>query len=193
MTHPMSKAEIQAIYKECGALHEGRFLLSSGRQSPFFLQSTTVLQHPEQVRKLAGALAQRIRDANLKPDFVLGPAMGGVVLAHEVAAALGVRAAFAEKDGKGGMLVRSALRAEAGEHFVAVEDVLTTGGSVMRAVKAAQQRGAQALALACIIDRRKEAGPLEGFELLSLCQWHFETYQADELPDWLAARPLQEI
>lgn len=184
---------VKEIYRESGALHEGRFLLASGRQSPYFLQSTTVLQHPARVRELALLLADAVRAADLQPDFVIGPAMGGVVLAHEVAAALGVRASFAEKDGAGGMTVRGALQVGAGERFLAVEDVLTTGGSVLKAVRAAQARAAEPLAVACIIDRRKDGGEFAGLPLLSLCAWHFETYPPDALPGWLAERPLQEI
>lgn len=181
------------LYREAGALHEGHFLLASGRHSPMFLQSTTVTQHPQHLERIGAALADLIREADLAPGFVIGPAMGGVTLAYEVARHLGARALFAEKDGAGGMLVRDALDVARGEPFVAVEDVLTTGGSVLKAVRAAQARGGRPLALACIVDRRRDEGPLGGLLLLALERLYFETYPPDALPDWLAGRPLQEI
>jgi orotate phosphoribosyltransferase len=181
------------LYREVGALHEGHFLLASGRHSPMFLQSTTVLQHPRLAERIGRDLADRVREAGLAPSFVIGPAMGGVTLAYEVARHLDTRALFAEKDGAGGMFVREALSVAPGETFVAVEDVLTTGGSVLKAVRAAQERGGVPLAVACIVDRRKDGGPLAGHPLIALEHLYFETYAPDELPAWLAERPLREI
>lgn len=181
------------LYRETGALHEGHFLLASGRHSPMFLQSTTVLQYPRHAEKIGAAIAAKIQGAGLTPSFVIGPAMGGVTLAYEVARHLNSRALFAEKDGQGGMRVREAFDIAQGETFVAVEDVVTTGGSVLKAARAAEARGGQALAIACIVDRRKEDGPLGDFPLLALERLYFETYAPGELPDWLAARELQEI
>ncbi len=181
------------LYRERGALHEGHFLLASGRHSPVFLQSTTVLQWPDLAGQLGQALAEKVRAAGLAPSFVIGPAMGGVTLAFEVARQLGARALFAEKDGKGGMTVRDAFQIGSGEPFLAVEDVLTTGGSVLKALWATQERGGVPLAVACIVDRRAQEGPLEGLPLLSLERLTFETYAPEDVPAWLAARPLQEI
>ena len=181
------------LYRQTGALHEGHFLLASGRHSPKFLQSTTVLQYPHLTEKIGRAIAEKVKAEGISPSFVIGPAMGGVTLAYEVARALAVRALFAEKDGKGGMLVRDAFHIEQGEAFIAVEDVITTGGSVLKAASAAETRGGRALAIACIVDRRKEEGPLGEYPLLALERLYFETYAPDALPEWLAAIPLQEI
>ena len=186
------------MYREAGAFHEGHFLLASGRHSPMFLQSTTLLQHPAQMQLIGAALARKVLDAGYTPDFVIGPAMGGVVLAYEVARNLthalpDVRAIFAEKDGQGGMKIREAFTVLPGQTFIAVEDVLTTGGSVLKAVRATEAHGATCLAVAIIIDRRKETGALQGYPLVSLEQLYFETYAPDEVPEWLAARELQEI
>ena len=181
------------MYRTCGALHEGHFLLASGRHSPTFLQSTTVLQWPQLAGQLGEAIAGRVRDAGLAPSFVIGPAMGGVTLAYEVARHLKARALFAEKDGKGGMTVRDAFQIAPQEPFLAVEDVLTTGGSVLKALGAARARGGVPLAVACIVDRRSQPGPLSGQPLLALERLPFETYAPEELPAWLAARPLREI
>jgi len=181
------------LYRQAGALHEGHFLLASGRHSPMFLQSTTVLQYPHLTEQIGRAIADKVRAAGYEPSFVIGPAMGGVTLAYEVARHLRTRALFAEKDGQGSMLVREAFSIQPDEPFLAVEDVLTTGGSVLKAVRAAEARGGRAIALACIVDRRKEDGPLGDHPLLALERLYFETYAPDALPDWLAERPLQEI
>ncbi|ULH16686.1 orotate phosphoribosyltransferase [Deinococcus sp. KNUC1210] len=190
--------DVLSLYRQAGAFHEGHFLLASGRHSPMFLQSTTLLQHPAQMQQIGAALAQKVLDAGYTPDFVIGPAMGGVVLAYEVARNLThalpeIRAIFAEKDGQGGMKIREAFTVQPGQTFIAVEDVLTTGGSVLKAVRATEQHGATCLAVAIIIDRRRDAGPLQGIPLLSLEQLYFDTYAPDEVPEWLAARELQEI
>ncbi|WP_407569470.1 orotate phosphoribosyltransferase [Deinococcus altitudinis] len=190
--------DVLSLYKQAGAFHEGHFLLASGRHSPRFLQSTTLLQRPLAVQQIGAALAARILEAGHRPDFVIGPAMGGVVLAYEVARNLthalpDVRAIFAEKDGVGGMKIREAFTVSAGQTFVAVEDVLTTGGSVLKAVRATEAHGANCLGVAVIIDRRQVPGPLEGHPLLSLEHLYFETYAPEEVPGWLAEQALQEI
>lgn len=185
--------DVLALYQQAGAYHEGHFLLASGRHSPKFLQSTTVLQYPHLTEKIGQALAERLREARIQADLLVGPAMGGVILAYEVARHYGTRAIFTEKDGKGGMKVREAFSLAPGETFVAVEDVLTTGGSVLKAVRAVEALGGKCVAIACIVDRREEPGPLEGYPLVSLTRLTFETYAPEEVPAWLAARPLQKI
>uniref|UniRef100_UPI0025F55244 orotate phosphoribosyltransferase n=1 Tax=Deinococcus sp. TaxID=47478 RepID=UPI0025F55244 len=168
-------------------------LLASGRHSPYFLQSTTLLQYPEHTAKLGAALARKVQAQLPQPDFVIGPAMGGVVLAYEVARTLGTRALFAEKDGQGGMKIRGAFTVTPGQTFIAVEDVLTTGGSVLKALRATESHGATCLGVACIVDRRREQGLLDGYPLTSLLHLYFETYPPEDVPAWLAERELQEI
>lgn len=185
--------DVLKLYQEAGAYHEGHFLLASGRHSPKFLQSTTLLQYPHLTGQVGEALAQKITDAGLSADFVIGPAMGGVVLAYEVGRHLNTRAIFAEKDGQGGMKIREAFSIGEGETFIAVEDVLTTGGSVLKAVLAAEKAGGQCAAIACIVDRRPQDGPLGGYPLVSLTRLVFDTYPPDAVPAWLAEIPLQEI
>ncbi|WP_102125566.1 orotate phosphoribosyltransferase [Deinococcus planocerae] len=185
--------DVLALYREAGAYHEGHFLLASGRHSPKFLQSTTVLQYPHLTERIGQGLAQKLREEGVRATVTVGPAMGGVVLAYEVARHLGTRAIFAEKDGQGGMKIREAFTLAPGEPFVAVEDVLTTGGSVLKAVRASEAAGGKCVAIACIVDRRKEAGPLAGYPLVSLAHLTFDTYLPDEVPEWLAERPLQKI
>ena len=178
------------MYRQTGAMLEGHFLLRSGRHSPTFLQSSTLMQHPRHATMVGQAIGALFMD--LKIDFVIGPAMGGVTLAFVVAQAMGVRASFAEKDGKGGMYVREGLDIAEGERFLAVEDVITTGGSVVRAIKAAQAKGARCVAVGSIIDR--SAGQADfGVEFKALTQLSFPTYEPDNCPLCLAGIPLREV
>ncbi len=177
--------DVLDLYKRTGGFLEGHFLLASGRHSPKFLQSTTVLQHPEHAEALGAALARRF--GNLKPDFVLGPALGGVILAHTVARALGCRAIFAEKFSNR-MIIRDAFKIAAGERFLAVEDVITTGGSLRKAIRAAEDEGAECIDVGCLIDRL--GSPLAPQALLSL---EFPTYAPNECPLCRAKVPLEEV
>lgn len=177
--------DVLNLYTRTGGFLEGHFLLASGRHSPKFLQSTTVMQFPEHAEALGAALAAKF--GGLKPDFVLGPAMGGVILAHTVARALGCRALFAEKFGNR-MLIRDAFKIGAGEQFLAVEDVITTGGSLRKAIRAAEDEGATCMDVGCIIDRL--GSPLAPRALLSL---EFPTYTPEACPLCKAGVPLEEV
>ncbi len=177
-------------YRETGALLEGHFLLKSGLHSPYFLQSAAVFQYPEHARALAGALAEKLRP--FSPDFVIGPAIGGVVLSFLVAEALGARAIFAEKDEAGGMFIRPGLVVRPGERFVAVEDVVTTGGSVRRAAQAALARGAELVAVGAVVDR-SPTPPEFGVPFLALVRFVPETYTPEACPLCRAGVPLSRV
>lgn len=182
--------DILKLYKETGALLEGHFLLRSGRHSPKFLQSTTLLQHPLYAEAVGQALGELFDDLDIQ--FVIGPAMGGVVLAFVTAKALGVRALFAEKDGQGGMWVREGLTVHPGERFLAVEDVVTTGGSVQKAIQAAESKGAHCVAVGAIVDR--SAGRAEfSVPYRSLVQLDFPTYAPEVCPLCQRGERLQEV
>ncbi len=182
--------DVLARYRETGALLKGHFLLKSGLHSPYFFQSAAVFQYPEHARALAGALAEKLRP--FSPDFVIAPAIGGVVLSFLVAEALGARALFAEKDGAGGMFVRPGLLVRPGERFVAVEDVVTTGGSVRRAAQAAAARGAELVAVGAVVDRSPE--PLDfGVPFLALLRFVPETYAPEDCPLCRAGVPLERV
>lgn len=166
------------VYQEAGGYLEGHFLLASGRHSPKFLQSTTVLQYPDKAERIGEALAAQF---GASPDFVIGPAMGGVVLAFVVARALGCRALFAEKDGQGGMIIREAFEIKPGETFVAVEDVITTGGSLQKAISAVQRCGASLVGTGCIIDRRPDEARA-AVPIVALARLEFPTYSPEVCP-----------
>lgn len=174
-------------YQQAGAYLEGHFLLASGKHSPVFLQSTTVLQHPQHAEALGGELAAHFADT--PADFVIGPAMGGVVLAYIVARHLGLRAIFAEKSGDA-MQIRQAFRLSPGERFIVVEDVMTTGGSLMQARAAAEAFGARCVGIGCLIDRGlAELTPTPR----SLARLRFETYRPESCPLCEAGVPLVKV
>ncbi len=146
----MKKEEIMQCLEEFGVLQEGHFLLSSGLHSDKYLQCAQVLQYPEQAEKLGAALAQKFSDQKI--DLVVGPALGGVVLAHEVARSIGCRGIFAErKDGR--MQLRRGFSIEPGSRVLIVEDVVTTGKSALEVVEVVKNESAEIVGLGSIVDR----------------------------------------
>ena len=181
--------EIIDLYKEKGAFKEGHFLLSSGVHTPGFLQSATVLQYPDASKQIATAMAAYWTSAAV--DFVIGPAMGGVVLAAALASELGVRALFAEKSGDS-MFIRQGLTVNDKEKFIAVEDVLTTGASVLKAIHAAERAGAECIGVSAIFDRSHGKLPFD-YPFKALAAINIETYQPEECPLCRQGIPLEKI
>ena len=135
----MNADDVLSLYRQSGALLEGHFRLTSGLHSPGYLQSALVLQHPVHAEALGRALADRLRAA--RPTAVLSPALGGLIIGHEVARALGVRAIFAERvDGK--LTLRRGFSLAPADRVVVVEDVVTTGGSTRETIDVAPDAGA---------------------------------------------------
>ncbi len=145
--HPDS---VLTLFRRCGALLEGHFRLASGLHSRGYLQCALVLQHPDHAAALGVALAERVRDLHVMT--VLSPALGGIVIGHEVARALGARAVFAERQ-DGRLALRRGFTIAAGERVLVVEDVITTGGSTRETIEVGRTAGAQVVGVAAIIDR----------------------------------------
>jgi orotate phosphoribosyltransferase len=145
---------VLSLFMERGALLDGHFLLSSGLHSPRYLQCARVLMDPEAATRLGGALAEALRDAlgGTKPSAVVAPALGGVLVAHEVARAFGVRGLFTERQ-DGVMSLRRGFTLEAGEPIVIVEDAITTGKSTREVLDAVTRYGARVLAVGSLVDR----------------------------------------
>jgi orotate phosphoribosyltransferase len=137
-------------FRALGALLEGHFRLSSGLHSPGYLQCALVLQDPPTAELLGQAIAARTR--HLAPSIVLSPALGGVVIGHEVGRALGVRAIFAERQ-DAVLTLRRGFTLEPTDRVLIVEDVLTTGGSTRETMHVARQSGAHVVGAASIVDR----------------------------------------
>ncbi len=152
------------------ALLRGHFRLSSGLHSDTYVQCARYLRRPELAAPAAAALAAQIRAAGLRPDVVVGPAMGGVVIGYELARQLGVPGIFTERDADGQMTLRRGFAIAPGEKVVIAEDVVTTGKSTLEVAKVLRDMGAEVLAVASLIDRTGGKGGLNfpHFALLSV-------------------------
>jgi len=145
-----------ALFEETGAYLHGHFRLTSGLHSGEYLQCAKVLAHPKYAERLGRALSAKIRDltGEVAIDVVVAPAMGGIIIGHEVARALGVRSLFTERDAAtNSMTLRRGFEIAAGETAIVIEDVITTGGSTKEVVDAIAAAGARVLAAGSIIDR----------------------------------------
>lgn len=140
--------------RDRGALLEGHFRLSSGLHSPRYVQCARFLQHPEDAAEAGAELARRIAGGiSAPPDVIVSPAIGGIVLGHEVARAFGCRAIWAERDDRARLRFRRGFVLDRGERVVAVEDVVTTGGSLRELVSATRSAGAEVVAAGALVDR----------------------------------------
>ena len=146
----MTHDELLSLFCRSGALLEGHFRLTSGRHSPRYLQCAMVLSYPQNAAALAGSLAPLV--AGLGATVVLSPALGGIVIGHELGRALGVRAIFAERQ-DGGLTLRRGFTLTPGDRVLVVEDVVTTGGSTRETMEVAREAGATVVGAASIVDR----------------------------------------
>jgi orotate phosphoribosyltransferase len=175
----MEQNDALALFRKAGAYLEGHFRLSSGLHSTGYMQSALVLQDPRHAESLGAALAERVR--NLKPQAVLSPALGGIIIGHEVARALGVRAIFAERSTPPALALRRGFSFEKGERVLVVEDVLTTGGSTRETMEVARAAGAEVVGVAAIVDR--SGGTIDfGVPYQTLVTLSLPTYDAADCP-----------
>lgn len=184
----MQDEEVLAEFRASKALLEGHFLLSSGRHSPHYLQCARVLMDPGRASRLAMALAGKLpRDVRKEIAKVVSPAMGGVIIGHEMGRALGVEAMFVERP-TGTFELRRGFALAPGDKVLMVEDVVTTGLSSREAIAAIGQAGGEVIAAAALVDRSAGAVDL-GVPFYPLIALNFPSYAADELPPELAAIP----
>lgn len=174
----MRQDEVLSLFRQRGALLEGHFRLSSGLHSPNYLQCALVLQLPADAETLGRALAARLPD--LRPTAVLSPALGGLIIGHEVGRAFGVRAIFAER-ADGALTLRRGFDLTAADRVVVVEDVLTTGLSTRETMDVARERGATVVAAVSIINRSGKASPVD-VPFAALAEFSPPTYQPDACP-----------
>jgi orotate phosphoribosyltransferase len=174
------------IFEEENAFHKGHFKLSSGLHSEYYLQCALVLADPKIAAKLCGELAAKFK--NEKIDVVIGPAVGGITAAYEVARALGVRGIFSERE-EGKMALRRGFKLKPGEKVLVIEDVTTTGGSAQEVVDLVKGLGAEAVGVGAIIDR---SGGKAKFSVpfKSLAQLKVETFQPEDCPLCKAGKPV---
>src|SRR5215470_1012617 len=150
----MTDEDVLKIFEDNDALLKGHFLLTSGLHSDRYLQCALALQHPSNAEKLCSELAAKAKaDPDIgRIDLVIAPALGGVIVAHEVARALGVRALFTERQEKT-MTLRRGFQIRPGERCLVVEDVITTGGSTREVMEAVARHGGVAAGAGSFIDR----------------------------------------
>ena len=174
----MNEQKVLTLMEELGALHSGHFLLSSGLHSDRYFQCARILQFPELARELGAAIAGLYADTPC--DVVVSPALGGILVGHEVARALGRRFVFSErKDGE--MMIRRGFQLEKGEKVIIAEDVVTRGTSLLEVVKVVEGAGGVVTGLTSIIDRT--GGDVElPLPLKSLARVQVQTWSADECP-----------
>jgi len=184
----MTDEEVLKEFRDADALLEGHFILSSGLRSPRYLQCARVLMDPARAERIAQAIAAKLPDEiRSRIDLVVSPAMGGVIIGHEMGRALGKPAIFVERP-QGRFEVRRGFRIEPGQKVLLVEDVVTTGLSSREAIKAVEQAGGTVIGAASIVDRSGGSVDL-GVPYTSLIRIDVPTYEADDLPPDLAAIP----
>jgi orotate phosphoribosyltransferase len=184
----MSDEEVLAEFRAAEALLEGHFILSSGLRSPKYLQCARVLMDPARAERLARALAAKIpADLRDRIEAVISPAMGGVIIGHEMGRALGRPAMFVERP-QGVFELRRGFHIEPGTKVLMVEDVVTTGLSSREAIEAVREAGGNVIAEAALVDRSSGKADL-GIPFFPLVRIDVPTYEADALPPELASVP----
>jgi orotate phosphoribosyltransferase len=165
------------VFRKSGALLDGHFRLTCGLHSTGYLQCALVLQHPAQAEALGRAIGERVADLN--PTVVLSPALGGIVIGHEVARALGIRALFAERQ-DGALVLRRGFILSETDRVLVVEDVVTTGGSTRETMQVATAAGGRVVGAASIVDRGGAASLEVPFR--SLVAIALPTYEPERCP-----------
>lgn len=184
---------VEQAYKDANALLEGHFLLASGNHSNRYLQSAKVLEYPKKAAELTDALAAMIREAGIEVATVCAPALGGVLAGYELARSLDVRSIFVEKK-EGGMELRRGFEIAPGEKVIICEDIITTGGSALKAAKAIEELGGKVVAFASLANRgfcHREGSDIKAkpecqlpsdIPFFSLGDFTFEIYTPEECP-----------
>ena len=186
----MNPDRVQQLLESVGAVRHGHFVLSSGRHSATYVQCALVLAYPEHAETLGRDLAERFSDTKI--DVVVSLALGGLILGHEVARALGVRALFVERDSDGRMALRRQFQIEPKQRVLVIEDVWTTGKSTREAIDVVNAAGGRVAALGALVDR---SGGKLGWEVPAhaLLEISIPNYESDDCPHCrageLAVRP----
>lgn len=170
------------LLKESGAMLEGHFLLSSGRHSDRYFQCARLLQYPDRAAAALAEVVARIRadidGGRLAVDAVVGPAMGGIIVAYELGRQLGLPAFFTERDDTGAMALRRGFEVTPGLRILIAEDVVTTGKSSLESARALEAAGGKVVALACVVDRRA-AGIEVSWPLYAAAKVEVANWEAD--------------
>lgn len=184
----LNSQEIEAILRKTGVYKQGHFKFTSGLHSDTYLEKFQLLQYPKVTELLCQELARRT--SRLKPDVVVGPATGGIILAYELARQLGCRSIFTERE-EGAMALRRGFSVALEERVLLVEDIVTTGGSVREVLACLAQHQAQVVGVAALVDRSggRVTFPVEFYPLLQL---HMAAWEAETCPLCRRGLPLVE-
>lgn len=181
----MDSNTVLETFKKVGALLEGHFVLRSGLHSRQFFQCAHLLQHPKLASEISSALAEKAKA--IESDQVISPAMGGILVGHDVARYLDRKHVFAEKqDGK---LIMKRFQIEEGVKYLIAEDVVTTGSAVQEVCRLVREGGGTVAGVACIVDRSGDSPPDFGAPFISLLQLKVETFSKDQIPEDLKSIP----
>ena len=184
----MTDDDILAEFRAASALLEGHFILSSGKRSANYLQCARVLMNPDRAGRLARALAQKMpRELRQEIDLVVSPAMGGLIIGHEMGRALDKDAIFLERP-EGMFELRRGFEIQSGQKVLMVEDVVTTGLSSRQAMDAVRAAGGEVLAEVALVDRSAGEADL-GVPFYPLVSLNFPVYDPEDIPPELAAIP----
>jgi len=164
------------IFKETGAILEGHFLLSSGRHSNRYMQCAKVLMYPDKAEKVVKEVVEKIKHLDI--DVVVGPAMGGIIVAYEIGRQLNKRAIFTERE-DGIMKLRRGFEIKKGERVLIAEDVVTTGKSSLEVAEVVKECGGEVVGIACLVDRT--VGDV-GYPVYSALKIELETFEPDNCP-----------
>ncbi|HMN86543.1 MAG TPA: orotate phosphoribosyltransferase [Bauldia sp.] len=183
----MTEAEALDIFRECGAILEGHFILSSGLRSPVFIQKARVFMYPERTAQVCRGLADKVRAAGIPTfDVVVSPAVGGIVPGYETARQLGVPALWVEREE--GVFRFRRFDFHPGTRVLIVEDIVTTGLSTRETIAAVTAAGGVVVGAACLIDRSGGEADV-GVPLVSLARYKVPAYPPDQIPPEMAAIP----
>ena len=183
----MTQDEVLAEFRAAGALLEGHFILSSGLRSPVFLQKMFIFMDPARTERLCRALAEKAQAAFGPIDYVVSPAMGGIIPGYETARHLGAKAVFVERE-DGQFVLRRGFSIPEGARVLMVEDIVTTGLSSRECLAAISHHPGTIVGAACLIDRSGGKADL-GVKLVALASLDIPSYAPDNLPPELAALP----
>ncbi len=183
----MTEINVPELLKAAGALQIGHFLLSSGKHSDTYVQCARLFQQPDLAAQIMAVVASQLEEVSF--DLLCGPAMGGVIASYELARQLNMESVFAERqDGK--MTFRRGFKINPGQRVLIVEDVVTTGKSSLECRELIESLGGKVVGIACVVNRSGRDQievPIFAATTLSIA-----TYEADDVPDWLAAIPIDQ-
>jgi len=183
----MNSSELLDLFRSTNALLDGHFILRSGLHSRQYFQCALLLQHTQIAAQVCGALAEKLRE--IPAERVVSPALGGIIVGHEIARNLGKPHIFVEKeDGK--LVLRRGFEIKPGTRFIVAEDVVTRGGRVQETIDIVRAHGGVVTAVAALVDRSGGNLPDFGCPFVSLTQLNVEAFEADKLPTDLAAIPV---